>query len=146
MPGCKYCPRHGQLELRHKKKRKVKDYLLTVYQARLDEVNGPQAKSLREEAAILRLLIEARINSCKSDWQLHAAGFALADLIDRLARVVRSCARLETRGEEFLDKPTLRQIGQRLLEVLARHVADEALFGKVADGIVSILAEFAARK
>lgn len=139
--GSEFCPMHARHE-HHEKKRAARNYNLTAYQARLDElVEAPAIMSLREEIAILRMLLERRLNSCQTDLELQANAMVVSELITKIEKVLSSCHRLEASTGLLLDKPAALALGNKILEIIANHIEDEDTLDTIASEILHAIVE-----
>ena len=119
--GSLYCLVHGgnkagQAELIVKER----NYLLGIWQARIDKkLASPDLKSLRDEVAIARMMLEVRLTHCKdaSDLLLHSG--AIADLITKIEKVVTSCHKLDTNLGQVLDKQALLNFAGRVIQIIS---------------------------
>jgi hypothetical protein len=135
--GLDKCPLHAGRSSWLDKRRKVRNYNLAVYQARLDELGeAPAIMSLREEVAILRMLLERRLNACKSEAEFLGAANKVGDLVLRIESVVRSCRRIEAIGEQTLSWHDLLAMCGKILEVIAEHVEDGETLARIGDRLV----------
>ena len=91
------CRHHGGVtEAKHEQSQEVSSYRLNLFQQRMQHHLGhSELKNLRSEIAILRMLVENKLNQCKDDYDLmlHSAG--ISDLVAKINLVVQSCNRLE---------------------------------------------------
>jgi hypothetical protein len=140
--GHERCPLHIGRALQNENKQKVRNYNLAAYQARLDElVEAPQIMSLREEIAILRMMLERRLNGCKTEVELMGSANAVGDLIAKIEKVLTSCHRVEASTGLLLDKPTALAMGNRIIEVIATYIEDRDLLDRIAGEIVHVIVE-----
>jgi hypothetical protein len=147
VPGSTYCFIHGgkgALIAASNERKRV--YLLTQYRARVDALLENDAHvSLREEIALLRMLIEARFRVVKTDGDLLMHSGAIADLVSRVDKVVTSCNRLERNLGELIDKSTLVNIADNIVAAIASILADipdvDERIALIGDAILRIIAE-----
>lgn len=136
--GSNYCPAHGgnrAAEIREKES--LRTYRLKKFQARASEFeDDDKIKSLRAEIAILRILIEERMNLCTSEMDLMMHSSQLSDLVMKVEKLVSSCNRLEGQLGTMLDKTQALQLGTEIVEIVARHVENEETLQAVADEIL----------
>jgi len=136
------CPLHIGRGLHAEKQKKVRNYNLAAYQGRLDELTeAPAIMSLREEIAILRMMLERRLNSCKSEVELLGSANAVGDLISKIEKVLTSCHRLELSAGLHLDKPTALAMGTKIMEVIAEFIDDQDKLDQIAEGIINVIVE-----
>jgi hypothetical protein len=140
--GYEWCSHHIKFVKDKVKKKKARNYNLTVYQARLDELaEAPQIMSLREEIAILRMMLERRLNACKTEIDLIGSANAVGDLISKIEKVLSSCHRIEASMGLLLDKPTALAMGNRIIEVIASYIEDSDLLDRIAGDIINVIVE-----
>ena len=123
--GTKYCPRHGGiLQQERDNKEKATNYKLNRYKARFIEfLTSAGIKDLREEIAILRILVEEVFNKY-SDGMLIAAVPILSDLIPKIEKLVISCHKLEQSLGSLLDEKSILNLATAILEIIDTHIKD----------------------
>lgn len=123
-----YCRMHGAAQEQKMKEGEFRsNYILTKWQARLhDLANHDAVKSLRDEIAIARMLLENKLNLCEdaNDLALNAAG--IGDLVMKIEKVVLSAARLELQSGKLLDQGAIIQFGLRVVEIIQKYVPEPA--------------------
>lgn len=113
-------------------------YKIEKYKDRIvDLVNNPKVKSLREEIALLRILVEERFNAIKPDdpFSMIAASGPISEMISKIERVVRTCQDIEEKTGATLDRQQVLQLGDNVINVIFKHI--EAL--PLAENIISDL-------
>lgn len=143
--GCKhvknglanYCTHHGGVVAdTHLQKKAATAYRLNIYQARVNELAvDPNIKNLRGEIGILRLMIEARLNNCKDDYDLMLQSAAIATLVTQANSLVTSCHRIETLTGQLLDKQSLSEFAIKVVEIITEEVDPEKA-DAIADRII----------
>ena len=144
--GCKhkkeglapYCSHHGGVKADvHLQVRAANSYRLDLFQARMDvHASDPNIKNLRGEIGILRMLIEARLNNCKDDYDLLLQSAAIATLVQQANALVSSCHRIETLTGQLLDKQSLAEFAVKVVQIIADTVEPE-LADEIADKIIA---------
>ena len=136
IPG-KNCLAHGgNKHFEHERLATLRNYRLTQYQRRIEEfTDNDKLKSLREEIAILRLLIEERMNQLQTPTDLMLHSHALSELIMKVEKVVTSCHRLESSLGDLLDKSKLTIIIQQLITIIKTHITDPEILERIANDI-----------
>lgn len=138
-PGCTRCPMHGankQLEAQETKSLRV--YRLAKHQVRVNELSDHgKVKGLREEIAILRLLLEGKFNQCKDEHELLLMSGPIADLVMKIEKIVSSCDRLEKSLGNLLDKTRIKQIASEMLNSVATRVKEVLLEEEVDEDKIS---------
>lgn len=141
-----YCPIHlAEIKVRTKAvsySKRLDMYRLKEWQTRLNEMkDSTEFKSLRDEIGILRITLEQVVNLCNSpsDVLMHAA--RLADLGDRIHRMVVACNKLEKQNGLLLDKSAAIAMGGRIVEIIANHVTDPKVVEAIASDIIRVIQE-----
>jgi len=125
----------------------IRNYRIAQYQARVDEKSGgSEIKSLRDEIAILRILVEERVNVCKDSHDLLMQSGPISDLIMKVDKVVNSCHRLETHLGVMLDKTQALQWASEIVEIIGRHVEDEEAVSEISNELFASLARLSQPK
>lgn len=137
-----FCIMHGGNRAGEQKKKKdLRNYRLTKFQARTSELaNNDNLKSLGDEVGILRMLIEERINSCLDASELLLVSGPLADLVMKCSALVEKCQRLESKLGQHLDRTKVMQFAQVCVEIISNYI-DEDDIGSVSDEILKALGE-----
>lgn len=146
--GAKYCIRHGGAAHQKAEERKqLNNYRVQKYQSRITEKSeSGQLKSLRDEIAILRMLIEERLNSCKDSHDLLLYSGPLSDLIMKVDKVVNSCNRLEVNLGVMLDKTQALQFAAEIVDIVGKHIEDVELLAEISDEIATSLSRLGGPK
>jgi len=123
------------------KNQEMRNYRLTKFKARTEELsNNSNINSLRDEVAILRLLIEEKVNVCKDTNDLLLSSGPLSDLVIKSGVLVEKCQRLENKLGNFLDRTKVMQFAQICVEIISSYV-DEEDIDQVGDAILKALGE-----
>ena len=135
-----YCTHHGGTNDNSLKQSKAANvYKLQIFQARVDQfATDPNIKNLRNEIAILRLLIETRINKCNDEYDLMLQSAAIATLVTQANSLVTSCHRIETLTGHLLDKQSLAEFAIQVVEIITNEVEPEQA-DKIADMIIKAM-------
>lgn len=146
--GQHYCGAHGgHAHAAARDKSVMRNYRIALYQNRMDEkAGGSEIKSLRDEIAILRILVEERMNACKDSHDLMMQSGPISDLIMRVDKVVNSCNRLEMQLGVMLDKTQALQWASEIIEIVGRHCEDEDALAAISDEIFTSLARLSQPK
>jgi len=102
-----------------------RQYLLTDprYQSRLLELStAEEVKSLRDEVAIARLLVEERLNKIKTDQDLFTACGSINALLLTIERLVSKSHILEQNLGQLYHKSTVVQLMQAFVEIVDEEV------------------------
>lgn len=145
VPGSKFCPAHGGNKAFHAiKKQEMRNYRLSKSKARFQQRliqlgNNDNITSLRDEIAILRIMIEERINSCADAQELMMISSPLSDLIMKVEKVVVSCNKLESKLGNLLDRTKAVQFAQIIVQIIGNYITDEEQLDKISDEILQAL-------
>jgi hypothetical protein len=118
--GSKYCEAHGgNKAIEAKEKESMRNYQLTKWQARIDQKKStPDLKNLRDEIAILRMMLEERLNACSSGTDLMLHSSAISDLIMKVEKVVASCHKLDRSRGLMIDKQAILNFAGRVIQII----------------------------
>lgn len=138
----KFCLMHGGG--RHNaaiKNKELKNYRLTKFKQRAEELsNSSTLSSLTDEVAILRILIEEKVNRCKDTSDLLLSSGPLSDLIIKCSTLVEKCQRLENRLNNLLDRTRVTQFAQICVEIISNYVQENDM-DQVSEEILKALGE-----
>jgi len=142
-PNCNRCALHGANKiLQAQENRSLRLYKLAKWQARANEITDhDKLKSLREEIAILRILIEERIGQCNDSHDLLLMSGPLSDLIMKVEKVVSSCNKLENNLGDLLDKQKVKNLASLFMSVIVKRLEEYAQAHNLAKEEVSTLIE-----
>ena len=89
VPGGKYCRCHGgNKEQESMTQESLRNYRLTKWHAKLGRhAESPGIKSLRDEIAILRMLLEERLNICEDANDLILQSHMISDLVVKVENI-----------------------------------------------------------
>jgi len=140
--GSDFCSMHGgTVGAETLRKREMRNYRLTKFKARTDELAAnSNLASLRDEVAILRMMIEEKVNSCQDSQHLLLMSGPLSDLIMKCGVLVEKCQRLESRLGNHLDRTKVTQLAQVCVEIIASHLDDNDI-DEVSDQIFKALGD-----
>lgn len=141
MDGSNFCPAHGGNKGHEAAKRtELRNYRLARANSRLVELgDSDNIINLRDEVAILRLLIEGKLDMAKDAHELLLMSGPLSDLIMKVEKLVTSCNRLESKLGGLLDKSKILQFAQTIIQIISQHVDDESTLDAIADEILTTL-------
>lgn len=124
VPGSDYCPAHGgNKAVEAAGKASLRGYQLARWKDNLRQFSDdPKIKSLTDDTAILRMLVENLLNKCKdaNDLEIHSG--RIADLITRIEKLVTSGQRLDERTGSQLDKNAALRLGQEIANAISKQV------------------------
>jgi len=143
VPGGTFCMLHGgNKQLEAQERLKVRNYRLTKWHATVDRfTDNANIKSLREEIAILRMMLEERLNTCAdtSDLLLHSGPIAF--MITNIEKLVSSCHKLEGSMGQLLDKAAILQFAGTVITIITDVLDDEKKISEIADRIIGTIKE-----
>jgi len=116
-----------------------RSYLLTDprFQTRMAELGtADEIKSLRDEVAIARMLIEERLNKIKTDQDLFTATGAINSLLLTVEKLVSRSHILEQNLGQLYHRSTVVQLMQAVVEVIDDEVRPLSGGVKAIDRIV----------
>jgi hypothetical protein len=133
-----YCPRHtsGKAEPRvnaSSGKDLLRNYRFSMkFQPRIDELaNNEKIKSLREEIALVRMVMETIVNRCKDEYDLCLEADRIQKLAEQLNKLVQSCHKIEESTGQLLDKTVVINIGSMMVGILEKYVPDKSILDVV---------------
>lgn len=144
LEGTRFCAHHA----RDNKSGLTRQYMLSKakYRERYsDFADHNEIRSLRDEIAIIRMLLEQRLNMVQSDSELLASCGQIAALAITIEKLVKSCHQLESKLGTLLGKPTLLNIASSIVQILLAELVDipnyEQLVDKISDHIVKVITD-----
>ena len=141
------CIMHGgNKQLQSQEIKSKSNYDLTIWQARVERMKAnPDIKSLRDEIAIARMLLEERFKVIKTNTDLILQTGAISDLVSKIERLVLSCHKLEASMGQHLDKSALMQFAGELCSIIGEEIDDpeaiKTVSTRVFDAIVPLNAK-----
>jgi hypothetical protein len=138
----RFCPAHGGVAtIKANARNELNNYRLQHHKARVIELGQSEGvKTLRDEIAILRLLVEERMNQCQTQTDLILNSGPISDLVSRIERVVTSCHKLEGSMGQLVDKQAILHFATRIVDIIAEELSTvpdaDALVGRLADRII----------
>jgi len=140
--GMTMCHRHGGKKQEHYKKLEaLNNYRLTKWHQRIEEKKeSTDIKSLRDEIAILRMVLEERLERCTDAHDLILQSGPISDMVMKIERVVSSCHKLEGSMGYLMDKQAVLQFAQVVIQIVGDAVPDERILTIVADKILEAVA------
>lgn len=141
VPNGTFCMRcGGNKQLDKMEKESTDMYRVDIYKARIARMkNNDEVRSLSNEVAILRMLMEEKLRLCTDDTQLIMASASIGDLVMKIDKVVVSCHKLERNLGQHLDKSALLQFAGEVVSLISDVITDKEQVKLVADGIMKII-------
>lgn len=137
-PGANCLAHGGGSTANAKTQKRVRAYKLQVFMADLEDHLGyTDLTGLRDEVALMRLLVETKINDCKdnSDLVMNSAG--IADLVMKVQGLVVNCQKLEANLGKHIDATSLLGFAHKVIEIISDVLDDEEKIREIADRLVS---------
>jgi hypothetical protein len=122
-PGSDYCRKHTGTN--KEDEQQIRLYRLTDarLRSRLSQLSDhEEVKSLREEIALTRILIEELLNSAKSQVELLAQCHTYNGLVTTLERLIKTSHQIEQNLGLLLSKPTVMLLGQQIIHILIEEL------------------------
>jgi hypothetical protein len=116
--GSLFCDRHTD------EQKQVRNYLIEDARLRagFERQNVADLYSLREEVALLRMMINDRLNMAKSEAERMVAYREIGSWVGTVDKLVNSLNKLDKETSQVLTKDTLMAIGLQIVQVLAEEV------------------------
>ncbi len=142
--GSKFCAEHS----RDPQAGPKRQYMLNkaIYQQRYSNfAESDDIRTLKDEIAILRMVMQERLNMIGSDSEMLASCGQIASLAVTIERLVKSCHTLESNLGSLIAKPTLLGIANNIVQILLQELADvpgyEILVDKISERILQVVTE-----
>jgi hypothetical protein len=141
-PGSNYCLVHGGNKKRESdEKEALKNYRLTKYKVELAKKrNSSYIRDLRDEIAILRVLLEEKMNGLNNTNELILASGAIGILIMQIEKLVTSSTKLEQSLSQLIDKSRMIQYTEQIINIVSKYTETEKL-EKIVNEIEEIFVE-----
>lgn len=139
MENSNFCPAHGGNRANATaKKESLRMYQIERYQQRLDTLaDHGKLKSLTEEIAILRMILESKLKSCTDDHELMLRSQPISDLVVKIEKLVTSCNRLDLQMGNMLDQTQAIQWMGSIIDVISQYISDPDDLNAIADEIMA---------
>jgi len=141
---CAYHLRDRDIE----SKMSLKAYILTnpdIAQAAGRHSQVEELKSLREEIALCRSLVERRLNMIESNADFLAAYGAINSTFLTLEKLITSCHKLEVNLGSLLSKAAILDLAKEIVGILMHELEEiegyEAIVDRISDKIIVTIAQ-----
>jgi len=135
--GSKYCPCHGGNQSARDKNNLFR-YRLASHQTRLDEFSDSTSiKSLRDEIAILRFLVQKRLELVGNDLLLHSG--VLSRLILQINSLAVSCAKVEHSLDAVMEKNDLLLLSHNVIMAARKFAPDPTVIDKLIEDVTAMM-------
>lgn len=124
-----YCPRHGGVVQENGAKRDEKElYALTRWNQRVKTLSKhEEANSLAAELAILRMMLENRLNFCTDTSSLIIASGSISDMVVKIEKLVRSINFLNKQNTILIDRTAVERLAATLINIVCEFVEDPTM-------------------
>ena len=130
----------GNSHLQAEERKRITNYKLNKFRKSLERhASSPKLKTLNDEVAILRMLLEEQLNQCADVYDLTLKSHIVSDLVVKLEKLVKSCHTLEVSLGGVMDKNTLISFATDIIEIISSHVEDEAILTAISNGILALV-------
>lgn len=132
--GSPYCPRHSggnredKANLRQYNVAKFKDSMRRF-------ADHPEAKSLREDLAILKMTLESRLEGMKDATDLSIRSGGTIELVREIAKTTLALHKIERESGELLDKTQILVFMKQVVDIIAENITDQNQLTAIANDI-----------
>ncbi len=137
-PGSECCAKHGGVDQTNLISTRL--YLLAKADSQkrlLQLADHEEIRSLREEIAIIRMLIEGRMNLIKGDNDLLIHSGAINSLVLTVERLVKSAHTIEQNLGILLSKSAVIALGQTLCKIIVEELDGIENYEEIVDSIMT---------
>lgn len=139
-PNSQYCFIHGgNKATAAAEKASLNIYRIAKFQKRLQEfqvANG--ARTIDEELAILRMILEETINKCEDNMELLLYSTKISELIRDIKALVVVADKLATKSGMLIGRSEAIVIAGKVVDAISRHITDETALARISDELVNI--------
>lgn len=145
VPGTEKCKYH-QAQLI--KNQQARNFRLTKWQQRVNEfADNDQAKSLREEIGILRMVLEETLQKCESSVDLVLQANKISTLVSQIEKLVVSCHKLEQSTNYLMNTDQILRFADSFLQLLENcGVNDAQLLDQMSQQVPLLIENIGARR
>jgi uncharacterized protein YunC (DUF1805 family) len=138
--GTDHCVKHTNLE-KVNAVRTRKYFLSTADQSLYEHyADDNQLTSLRDEIAILRMMMQNTLSTAQSEVERVNAYSKVNYFILSLERVMKTCISLEMKLNELVGKAALMRLGQQLCQILVNRLTGVPNYEQLIDAIIKDMA------
>lgn len=106
-------------------------------------IGADELKSLREEIALTRAMIEKRLNMVQSEAEFIASMPIFQGFMNTIEKLVTSCHNMEVKLGTLIGKAALLTLAQQIVEIIAINTQDipnrDEIVEKISDEIVTLI-------
>jgi hypothetical protein len=141
--GGKYCIMHGGNAILNSRQKASTDlYRIERYKNRIkDLTTHEEARSLHNEIALLRMLLEEQVNRCSDSHDLVMQAQHISDLILKIDRVVTSMHKMEEKIGNYVSKTAILDFAKKVINVITSHVSDAGVIDAISNDIMKALGD-----
>ena len=122
--GCRYCSLHTHIDPERAQKR-LYNLLKFKYRTRYEEIGEHDAlRSLRDEVAIAKMMLEESFNSIQNDSEFLASRADIAHQLATIEKLTASMLKMETSLGTLISKPTLLKLTSDIVKILLDKLRD----------------------
>lgn len=134
--GSDYCQVHGGRDKGQAAEKRLYYLAEAQSRARLAGLSEhEEVKSLREEIAIARIILERRLNLIRNEADWISSSGPLNTCLLTIERLVKSAHTLEQNLGSMLSKATVLRLGQQICEIVIDELKDVPDFEPIVDRI-----------
>jgi hypothetical protein len=131
--GSEYCGLHNGLENAQRRTKELNLYKLKRFSKRIAELKeATGARTLEEELALLRMLLEETINRCETEVELLLYSDRMVDLVVQIRNTVLAAEKLASRTGMLVGRAEALTIAAKCVEIISRHVTDDKQLNAIA--------------
>jgi len=136
-----YCLAHGGNRfLQAEKQGAIRNYQLDKFKAKLSRhATSPAIKNLRDEIAILRMVLEERLNKCNDAGDLILQSGPISDMVMKINKVIESCHKLEGSMGQLIDKQAILQFASEVIAIIGEEEDREYVIEKIGSRIMKLV-------
>ena len=135
------CARHGgEKKAGSIRREKMHDYRLEVWQQRMDEfAESSEAKSLRGEIGVTRLMIEQILNQCQDTQKLLMWSARIQQLVGTCEKLVRTAERIERASGTMMDRTAGLAFASEVIDAITAEIDDPQVVDRISGRIIDAL-------
>lgn len=114
-------------------------YRVGRFNKRLNELKTHVGvRSLEDELAIMRMILEEILIKCDTTQELLLYSTRIGEVIADIRNLVISSEKLSSRTGMLVGRTEAVVLAGKVVEIMARHVKDETILGRIADEIIEV--------
>lgn len=139
--GSSYCAAHGGNKAREAAAKATRYQNSVLGTKILLLTQDPEYKSLKDEVALLRALLQTVLESIHDAGDIIIHSGMIADLVSRVERTVVSCHKLDQSLGSTLDRGAILKFAGMIVDILSSELADTEQLNRIAAKIANIIPE-----